>query len=64
MTALRKYRERCMLTQQQLAKKTGIAQSTIAQYENGFRKPDIIKLKKIAAILGCTTDDLLEPIEV
>lgn len=64
MTALRKYRERCKFTQQQLAEKTGIAQSTIAQYENGFRKPDIVKLKKIAMVLGCTTDELLEPIEV
>lgn len=64
MTAIRKYRKRCGFTQQQLAEKTGIGQSSIAQYEKGLRKPDIVVLKKLSVVLKCTTDELLEPINV
>lgn len=64
MTALYKYRKAKGLTQRELAKKLGTAQPTITQYETGARKPDIVTLKKLAAILGCTTDQLLEPIEI
>lgn len=64
MTALYKYRKAKGITQRELAKKLGVAQPTITQYETGARKPDIVTLKKLAKILGCTTDQLLEPIEV
>ena len=45
-------------------KKLGIAQFTVAQYETGARKPDTVTLKKLAAILDCKTDQLLESIEI
>lgn len=64
MTSLHEYRKRKGLTQREISKRIGIAQSTVAQYESGARKPDIVTLKKLAAILGCTTDQLLEPIEI
>lgn len=64
MTALYKYRKEKGLTQKELAKAMGITPVAITQYETGVRKPDIVKLKKLAAILGCTTDQLLEPIEI
>ena len=64
MTALYEYRKKKGLTQRELSKQLGVTQSTITQYENGVRKPDIVTLKKLAAILGCTTDQLLEPIEI
>lgn len=64
MTALYKYRKANGITQRELAEKLGVAQPTITQYETGVRKPDIVTLKKLAKILGCTTDQLLEPIEV
>ena len=64
MTALYKYRKEKGLTQKALATALGVKQPVIANYESGTRKPDIITLKKLAAILGCTTDQLLEPIEI
>lgn len=64
MTALYKYRKAKGITQRELAEKLGVAQPTITQYETGARKPDIVTLKKLAKILGCTTDQLLEPIEI
>ncbi len=64
MTALYEYRKKKGLTQRELSKQLGVTQPTITQYENGVRKPDIVTLKKLAAILGCTTDQLLEPIEI
>ena len=57
---LREYREYRGLTQEQLAKAIGVAKSTIAGYENGNRTPDVSKIKKLAAALGITGDDLLE----
>ena len=64
MTAIYKYRKQAGLTQKQLGDALGVAQSTMAQYETGARKPDIVTLKKLAAALHCTADQLLEPIEI
>jgi len=43
--------ERRSLTQSQLAKMSGVSQSTIAQIERGLKDPSISTLKKIAAAL-------------
>lgn len=64
MDTIRKYRKAKGLTQLQLAKTIGVKKSTVAMWEIGARKPDIVKLKKLSAIFGCTTDQLLEPIEI
>lgn len=64
MTALYDYRHKAGMTQEQLAEKLGVTPSCITMWETGNRKPDIINLKKLARILGCTTDELLEPIEI
>lgn len=64
MTAIYKYRKSRGMTQRDLAKALGVVPSTIAQYETGARKPDIVTLKKLATVLRCTTDQLLEPIKV
>ena len=64
MTAIYKYRKIRNMTQRELAKALGVVPSTITQYETGSRKPDIITLKKLAVTLHCTTDQLLEPIEI
>lgn len=64
MTALYEYRHKAGMTQEQLAKELGVTPSCVTMWETGNRKPDIINLKKLARILNCTTDDLLEPIKV
>lgn len=45
---LKEAREKAGLTQQELSEATGIARSTIANYENGKREPDIENLCIIA----------------
>ena len=62
MTAIRKYREQNGMTQEAFAKLLGVTQGAVSQWESGERKPDIIMVKRISQILGCTTDELLEPI--
>ena len=64
MTAIYKYRKDQNMTQRELAKAVGITASAITQYETGARKPDIVMLKKLAAALHCTADQLLEPIKI
>lgn len=64
MTALYEYRKKQNMTQRELAAAIGVTTSTITQYETGARKPDIVTLKKLAAVLHCTADQLLEPIEI
>lgn len=64
MTAIYKYRKDQNMTQRELAKAVGITASAITQYETGARKPDIVTLKKLAAALHCTADQLLEPIKI
>lgn len=64
LTALCEYRKRQKMTQRELAVAVGVTACTITQYETGARKPNIVMLKKLAAILGCTTDQLLEDIEI
>ena len=64
MTAIYKYRKKINMTQRELANAVGITASAITQYETGVRKPDIVTLKKLAAALHCTADQLLEPIKI
>lgn len=64
MTAIYKYRKDQNMTQRELSKAVGITASAITQYETGARKPDIVTLKKLAAALHCTADQLLEPIKI
>ncbi len=51
-------RKEMKITQAELAKKTGIAEITIRQYESGMYLPKYDKLQKIAAALGVSVSDL------
>ena len=62
MTAIRLYRERAGMTQESLAAAIGVTQAAVSMWEAGDRKPNIFTLKRIAQMLNCTTDELLEPI--
>ena len=48
------------LTQAQLAASVGCAQKDISRWENGSRNPKTDSLQKIAKVLGCTMEDLLQ----
>ncbi|MEX0775121.1 MAG: helix-turn-helix transcriptional regulator [Phycisphaeraceae bacterium] len=56
---LRAAREAAALTQQELASRTGIDQSTLAHYERGHRTPSAGNLAKLADALHVTVDQLL-----
>ena len=58
MTGLRKIRTRRGLTQVQLAERLGVPQTTLSQWERGA-SPNCEMIRRIAAVLCCTTDELL-----
>lgn len=48
------------MTQKMLADKLQIAQSTVAMWETGENAPRTMMLPKIAKVLDCTVDELLQ----
>lgn len=48
------------ITQEELAKKIGVAKPTLANYERGIREPDALKLVAISKALGVSGDYLLD----
>ena len=57
---IKEYREKKKMTQKTLADKLKIAQSTVAMWELGESKPRVSTLKKLAMVLDCTVDELLQ----
>lgn len=68
MTALsenmRKIRKNKGLTQKQVGENCGLKESTIRQYELGYRNPKLETIKKIASGLGVDYKELLEGTEL
>jgi transcriptional regulator with XRE-family HTH domain len=52
-------RESAKLTQPQLAKKVGLTYIQIGRYERGISMPSSDALKKLASVLGTTSDFLM-----
>jgi transcriptional regulator with XRE-family HTH domain len=59
MIRLKEWRERRFLTQQQLADESGVAPATIVRIEQGQVVPNFGTLRKLAAALAVTLDDLV-----
>ena len=57
---LRAIRERCQLTQNELAERSGIPQSSLSKIEAGEREPRLQTLKKYAGGLGLELSQLLD----
>ncbi len=57
---LREIRENKGISQKEAAAMIGVAKSTYSLYESGKRSPDVPTIKKIAAALGTTGDELLQ----
>ena len=53
-------RKKKNLTMRQLADSVGITESMVSLIESGQRCPSVKVLRRIAAALGCTLDDLLQ----
>ena len=56
---LREIRERKGLSQVALSKRANVHRVSISLYESGKKKPNIDSLKRLAAALDVTTDELL-----
>lgn len=56
---LKEFREQKGLSQTELANRVGLKQTTISQYENGTRRPNLSIAKKVADALGMTLDDFV-----
>lgn len=54
---LKEFREQKGLSQTELANSVGLKQTTISQYENGSRRPNLSMAKKLADTLGMSLDD-------
>lgn len=60
MKTLRDIRKAKGINQFQLADMVNVTQAAISQYESGERFPKRDTLIKLAKVLGCTVDDLIE----
>ena len=58
---LKSMREAAKLTQKEAAARLGVHQSAVAQWETGRTSPRTMRLASIAALYGCTVEDLLAP---
>ena len=54
-------RENSNITQQELSRRTGIAQTEISRIENGSRNPSIKLLQRLAAGMGMSLKISFEP---
>lgn len=59
MRNIRNLRKKAGFTQVQLAEKLSVTQAAVSQWEQGLRYPNIALAIKLAALLGCTIDELL-----
>lgn len=60
VSLIRAWREYFNLTQQALAEQAGISQPALARIEKSDAKPRLSTLKKLAAVLGISVDQLSE----
>jgi transcriptional regulator with XRE-family HTH domain len=57
---LRRLRQDLGITQEELEARSGVPQANISLYETGRMNPNLANLKKLAAALEVSTDQLLE----
>ena len=61
--SFKRAREKCGMTQHEVAKHLGIDQSAVCLWETGKTKPRTSQLLKIAELYGCTVEELLREAE-
>lgn len=60
MTAIRRLREAQGFSQMEFATALGVTPGAVSHWENGRRKPNINDLVRIAQLLKCKVDDLID----
>ena len=56
---IQEYRKKNGMTADMLAKKLGVTQAAVTNWEKGARRPNIDMLVKLTEVFGCTADELL-----
>ena len=59
MLTLQKLREMAVLTQVEVADQIGVSATTISHWETGSKRPRASNIRKLAAVLGVTPQDIL-----
>ena len=54
-----RYRKQIGLTQEELAEKMNVSGQAVSKWENDLSYPDVETLKRLAALFGCTLDELV-----
>lgn len=60
MLSLKKLREKSGLSQENVATHVGVGRSAVAMWETGKTTPRTETLPKLAALFGCTVDEMLD----
>lgn len=55
---IQKFRKKCHLTQNMLARELGVTFQAVSKWETGKSAPDILLLPKMADLFGCNIDEL------
>ena len=61
MNRIKQFRKAQKMTQQALAGASGISRSHLAEFETGAKDPAVRHLEQIAAALGVSPGDLIQP---
>lgn len=59
MKNLKQIRKEAGITQEELARRLGVIQATVAHWETGRASPNVKHLVELATILNCTMDQLI-----
>ena len=59
-TKIRKYREIQKLSQKEFAKKIGVSNSRVSNWEQGLNRPDVDILSAICTVLNVSPSELLD----
>ncbi len=59
-TRIRKYRETCGFSQKELAKRIGVSNSRVSNWEQGINRPDADILAEICKALNVSPSELLD----
>lgn len=60
MLGMKKIREKRHISRALLASRLGVRTNTVFRYENGDRNPNLAMLRKIASLLNCSVDELID----
>ena len=58
------YRRMVSQTQEQIAKKLGVTQEAVSQWESGLTRPDLKLIPELAHIYGVTSDEIINAVSV